>query len=54
MSTSAESRPMAAVEACKAYALHVVSVEIVADSKHAAMIKQVRALSKDVQSIHLS
>ena len=53
-STSAESRPMAAVEVCEAYALNVISVETVTPSKHAAMIKQVRVLSKDVQSIHPS
>ncbi len=54
MSTSAKSRPMAAIEVCKACAPRVIGVDTIAHSKHASMIKQVRVLSKDVRSIHLS
>ena len=54
MSTSAESRPMVAVQVCKAYAPLAFTVGTVTHSKHAAMIKQVRVLSKEVQSIHVS
>ena len=45
---------MAAAEVCKAYAQHVVSVQTIGLSRHADMSKQVRVLSKDVQSIRLS